>query len=296
MDWDKVRVFRIVAGSGSFTEAGEILNLSQSSVSRQISALEHDLGVTLFHRHARGLILTEQGELFQKTAEEVFQKLNLAQGQLQDTRHLPEGPLVITVSDFVGTTWLAPRLKKFREMYPQIQLTILFDDRVLNIGMREADAAIRLHKPTDPDLIQRKLVTVNFHICGSKEYLEKRGIPKNAEDLKDHSLLGFPKSIVSPLPQPNWLFDVSGVDIEHDSNIMMMNSMYAVHKAAQTGVGLAALPDYLIKSKDDLVAILDDLRQPSVDMYFAYAEERRNSRRINVFRDFLIDTIHETEF
>lgn len=296
MDWDKLRIFRIVAGAGSFTEAGDALNLSQSSVSRQIAALEHHLGATLFHRHARGLILTEQGEILRKTADEMFQNLHVTEGKLQDTSRLPEGPLVITISEFIGSTWLVPRLKKFREQYPQIQLTVLLDDRVLNIGMREADAAIRLHKPRDPELIQRKLTSVNFHICGSKDYFAKHGTPKNAQELKDHSLIGFPENIISPLPQPNWLFDVAGVDIEKDNNIMMMTSMYAVHKAAQAGVGLAVLPDYLIKTKESLVGILDDLRQPSADMYFTYAQERKNARKINVFRDFLIDSIQETEF
>ena len=272
------------------------MSLSQSSVSRQISSLENDLGVTLFHRHARGLILTEQGEILIQTADDVFQKLHLVQGQIQDTRKLPQGPLVITVSDFIGSTWLVPRLKEFRERYPDIQLTILFEDRVLNIGMREADAAIRLHEPKDADLIQRKLSTVHFHICASQDYLKKHGTPQSAEDLKDHYLIGFPENTKTTIPEPNWLFELAGVKVENSNNLLMINSMHAILRTAQRGTGIAVLPDYLIHTKDNLVTILPEYERPSVDMYFAYAQERRNSNRINMFRDFLLDTIDKTQF
>ena len=143
MDWDKLRIFYAVAEAGSFTHAGETLNLSHSAVSRQISTLEESIGVTLFHRHARGLILTEEGELLHKTAGEIFGKLAMIEGQLADSRQLPEGPLRITVAEFIGSTWLAPKLAQLREEHPDIQLTMLLDDRILNLSMREADAAIR---------------------------------------------------------------------------------------------------------------------------------------------------------
>ena len=150
MDWDKLRIFYAVAEAGSFTHAGETLNLSQSAVSRQISTLEESIGVTLFHRHARGLILTEEGELLHKTAGEIFGKLAMIEGQLADSRQLPEGPLRITVAEFIGSTWLAPKLAQLREQHPDILLTMLLDDRILNLSMREADAAIRLYKPEQP--------------------------------------------------------------------------------------------------------------------------------------------------
>ena len=147
MDWDKLRIFHAVADAGSFTHAGEALNLSQSAVSRQISTLEESIGQPLFHRHARGLILTEQGEILHKAARDIFDKLSSIESQLSDSSELPEGPLKITVTDFIGSTWLVPRLKKLRKLYPDLQLTILMHDRFLNLGMREADAAIRFKKP-----------------------------------------------------------------------------------------------------------------------------------------------------
>ena len=296
MDWDKLRIFQAVAKADSFTGAGEILNLSQSAVSRQISTLEESLGVTLFHRHARGLILTEQGEILQKAADDISAKLHLIEGQLEDTRQLPQGPLVVTVSDFVGTTWLAPRLSAFREAYPDIQLTVLFDERTLNLGMREADAAIRLHEPTQSDVISRQLTTINFHICASKTYLEKHGRPKNAAALKKHCLISYPLKSQSPVRQPGWLLNFAGVNPESNNNILLMNSMYAIHKAVETHVGIAVLPDFIIREMDDVEILLPSEQRPAVDMYFAYAEERRNSKRINTFRDFLLKTVDDTPF
>ena len=173
MDWDKLRIFHAVADAGSFTHAGHELGLSQSAVSRQISALEEALNVPLFHRHARGLILTEQGEMLYRTAHEVFTKLTAAQTRLMDSKEKPSGELRITTTVGLGSVWLTPRLREFSEIYPEIAVTLLLDDRELDLSMREADVAIRLRRPTQPDLIQRKLFTVHHHLYASAEYLRR---------------------------------------------------------------------------------------------------------------------------
>ena len=296
MDWDKLRIFHAVAEAGSFTSAGASLNLSQSAVSRQISNLEDSLGITLFHRHARGLVLTEQGEILKSAASDMHAKLSLIEGQLSDTNELAEGPLTITVSDFIGSTWLAPKLRAFHEAYPNIQLTVLFEDRILNLGMREADAALRLRKSKQGDLVQRHMAEIHFHICGSHEYLEKNGTPQTPEDLKKHCLIAFPKDTYAPFANPNWIFEKAGIDTEHDFNVMMMNSMYAIHKAVKTGAGIAVLPDYLIHEAPNLEMILPDMERPVVDMYFTYPEERRHSKRMAAFRDFLLQNIEKSVF
>jgi DNA-binding transcriptional LysR family regulator len=297
MDWDKLRIFHAVAEAGSFTHAGEALNLSQSAVSRQISTLEESLGVSLFHRHARGLLLTEQGELLQKAAKDIFGKLSMIEGQLIDSRQLPEGPLRITTTEFIGSTWLAPRLADLRAVHPDIQLTMLLDDRILNLGMREADAAIRLYKPEQPDLIQRHLATIHFHIYASRAYIEKHGRPKDVKDLRIHTLIGYPEGTPAPFADQNWLLRVAGADPEHSNNLLMMNSLYAIHRAVEGGAGLAALPDYLIaSSRGDLERLLPDVAPAGVDMYFVYPEERRHSQRIAIFRDFLLKHVGNTGF
>lgn len=291
MDWDKLRIFHAVAKAGSFTHAGDTLNLSQSAVSRHISTLEESLGISLFNRHARGLILTEEGEILYATAQDIFAKLSMIEGRLADSKQLPEGPLRITAAKFIGSTWLAPKLGTLHEAHPEIQLTLLLDNRIFNLGMREADAAIRLYKSEQPDLIQRHLTDIRFQICGSKTYLQKYGMPKTPRDLQNHTLIGYPEGVVAPFAEPNWLFSVAGVEIENNSRLIMMNSMYGMYHAVQAGVGLAALPDYLVDGCEALEPVLPDTIRPPVGMYFVYPEERRNSNRIAVFRDFLISQL-----
>ena len=124
MDWDKLRIFHAAAEAGSFTHAGEALSISQSAVSRHISALERDLNVPLFHRHARGLVLTEQGELLYRTAQDVFSKLAAAQILLADSRGKPSGELRVTTTMAFGMAWLTPRLHEFMKLYPDIDTAV----------------------------------------------------------------------------------------------------------------------------------------------------------------------------
>src|SRR6266545_5579295 len=177
MDWDKLKVFHAAAEAGSFTHAGEQLGLSQSAVSRQVSALEQELGVSLFHRHARGLILTEQGELLHHTAHDVFMKLEAARAKLTDSRERPNGELKVTTTPGIGVHWLTPRLGEFLDLYPDIRVTLLTTEEELDLAMREADVAIRLRQPTQPDLIQRKLFSLHFHAWASPEYIKRFGTP-----------------------------------------------------------------------------------------------------------------------
>lgn len=295
MDWDKLRIFHAVAEAGSFTHAGDTLNLSQSAISRQISSLEDSIGVTLFHRHARGLLLTEQGEILHKTAKDIFGKLAMIEGQLSDSRQLAEGPLRVTVANFFGASWLSPLITKFKSKYPDIQLTILLDDRIYNLGMREADAAIRLHKPEQQDLIQRQLTKMHFSVCASDEYIERYGEPKTPKDLKKHNLLGFPENALAPYSDPNWLYRVAGVDTD-SSNITMINSVSSILKAVSSGAGIATLPNYLIEQNQNIQQLLKDVKTPAIDVYFVYPEERRHSKRIAIFRDFILDEISKTSF
>lgn len=296
MDWDKLRIFHAVAEAGSFTRAGEMLNLSQSAVSRQISALEESLDVLLFHRHARGLLLTEQGELLQKTAKEIFGKLAMIEGQILDSKQRPEGTLRITTTEFIGTTWLNPHLSALKDKHPQIQLTLLMDNRIYNLGMREADAAIRLYKPEQQDLIQLKLGTMQFHIYASENYIKKHGAPTSVQDLRQHILIGYPENTTPPYTDPNWLLRLAGVDLLRDNNLLIMNSMVAIYEAVSNNCGLAMLPDYLAQNNTDLRRLLPDEQPQSVDMYFVYPEDRRHSQRITIFRDFLQDLVKQTQF
>lgn len=296
MDWDKLRVFHAVAEAGSFTHAGETLNLSQSAVSRQISALEESLNVPLFHRHARGLILTEQGELLYHTAREVFAKLSMTEAMLSESREHPKGPLKVTTTVAFGSTWLTPRLEEFLKLYPDIQLTLLLDDNELDLGMREADIAIRMSLPRQPDLIQRHLMTIRFHIYAHRSYLERRGTPETPADLGRHDIIAYPAESRSPVPNINWLLEVGDPPPGGHAAAMRVNNVYAIGQAVEGGLGMASLPDYMVQGNPDMVRVLPELNGPKVETYFVYAEELRHSKRISVFRDFLVRKVAETQF
>jgi DNA-binding transcriptional LysR family regulator len=294
MDWDKLRVFHAVAEAGSFTHAGEALNLSQSAVSRQISALEESLSVPLFHRHARGLILTEQGELLYSTAREVFAKLAMTEGLLTESKDRPKGPLKVTTSVAFGSIWLTPRIREFLELYPDIQVAMVVDDSELDLSMREADVAIRMSPPRQPDLVQRHLMTVRVHLYASPEYLKKHGTPRRAEELDQHRLVIYGDEARAPISNINWVLE-SGLKPGHERRpILQVNNTYGLFRAVSSGLGIAALPDYVAVEAPELVRILPELTGPPVEAYFVYPEELRTSKRISVFRDFLLRKVAET--
>ena len=293
MDWDKLRVFHAVAEAGSFTHAGESLNLSQSAVSRQISALEESLSVPLFHRHARGLILTEQGELLFRTAREVFAKLAMAEGLISESKDRPKGPLKITTTVAFGSIWLTPRIREFLDLYPEIQVSLVVDDSELDLSMREADVAIRMTPPRQPDLIQRHLVSVQVHIYASPDYIQKHGQPKRPEDLEEHRIIVYGEDARPPVPGVNWLLEVGNRPGHDRRPILTVNNTYGMLRAIMSGLGVAALPDFVAGEHTGLVRILPEISGPPNEAYFVYPEELRTSKRISVFRDFLLRKVAE---
>lgn len=295
MDWDKLRVFHAVADAGSFTHAGHKLGLSQSAVSRQVSSLEEDLKVALFHRHARGLILTEQGETLRRTAQEVFTKVTETKAQLMDSREKPAGELKITSTVGLGTTWLTPRMAQFAELYPDVNLSILLHDRELDLSMREADIAIRLRRPKQPDLIQRRLFTVHYHIYASPDYLREHGMPTSIEDLDNHHLLTY-GTTPAYLNNINWLQTIGKPAGKKRPARLHINNVYGIRKAVEAGMGIASLPDYIINEHSNLVQIDLSEHAPEFDTYLVYPEELRKSKRIAVFRDFVVARAKEWKF
>ena len=293
MDWDKLRVFHAVAEAGSFTRAGDSLNLSQSAVSRQISGLESSLKVPLFHRHARGLILTEQGEMLYRTAHEILAKVTIAEARLSESTERPQGPLRITTTVAFGSVWLTSRIKDFLVLYPDIDVTLVLADTELDLSMRQADVAIRMMPPRQPDLIQRHLMTMRYHVFAAPEYLKKHGMPKTPEDLDNHRIVVFGDDVRPPVPNLNWLLEAGTKPSRKRQAALKVNSTYAIFRAVQSGLGLGALPDYMSRESGNLVEVLPELRGPTVDTFFVYAEELRHSKRIGVFRDYLVRRIAE---
>jgi DNA-binding transcriptional LysR family regulator len=296
MDWDKLKVFHAAAEAGSFTHAGEQLGLSQSAVSRQVSALEQELSAPLFHRHARGLILTEQGELLYRTAHDVFMKLEAARTKLTDSREKPHGELKIQTTMGLGVAWLTPRLGEFLDLYPDIRITLITTEQELDLAMREADVAVRLRPPTQPDLIQRKLFSMHFHAYASPEYLKRFGTPQTHEELDEHRLLVLGTTAPTHLQSSNWLISAGRNGKGPRTPWLVINNVLGVLRGCQRGYGVAMLPDYLVEDHGGLVQLFGDMDGFAFDAYFVYPEELKSVARIQVFRDFLVAKAQQWEF
>ena len=288
MDWDKLRIFHAAAQAGSFTHAGEALSMSQSAVSRQVSALEQDLGVPLFHRHARGLILTEQGEELHRTAGDVLRKLESVQSRLTESAEKPTGTLRITTTVGFGSTWLTQRLHEFVDLFPTIHLQLILDDDELDLAMRQADVAIRFRQPLQPDLIQRRLFTVHMNLYAAPGYLKRFGVPKTIEDLESHRIVTFGAPVPSHLKDLNWLETAGRSPDSPRESALRINNLFAIKNAIRNGTGIAVLPNYMVEPDAGFVRLLPEEEVPSFLTYFVYPAELKNSARVHVFRDFLL--------
>jgi DNA-binding transcriptional LysR family regulator len=296
MDWDKLKIFHAVAEAGSFTKATINLNLSQSAISRQIQSLEHNLKVQLFERHARGLTLTENGGYLFKTAHDVISKLKEVETTLGDQKNKPSGKLSVTTVVSFGTTWLTPRIQEFMELNPEMEIELIFDDKELDLSLRQADIGIWMRKPKQLNYIQKKIMDINYHIYGSAKYLEKNGYPKSITDLNNHKFISYGKGTPSPVFNPDWALKLGTKDQKKRKPIMKVNSVYGLVLAVQSGVGLAALPDYMTLSVPNIIKILPHIEGPRTEAHFVYPQSLRNVARIQAFRNFLYSKISEWKF
>ena len=290
MDWDKLRIFHAVADAGSLTHAGETLHLSQSAVSRQIRALEESLNATLFHRHARGLIPTEQGELLFDATRAMNKRLDAAAARIRDSAEEVFGESRITTTIGFGSLWLAPRLAGLYRQYPDLMIDLMLEERVLDLPMREADVAIRMKEPSQADLIRKKLMTVQMRLYATQDYLDRVGTPTSLEDLAPHRLISQAASstqVAAGAGLVNML-------LTHPvGSRLTVNNYFGVLQGVLNGLGIGVLPNYVAQGEPQLVRVLPDIESVEVPVYLAYPEELRHSKRIGAFRDFVVEEIQK---
>ncbi|MBF9050306.1 LysR family transcriptional regulator [Roseobacter sp. HKCCD9010] len=288
MDWDKLRIFHAVADAGSLTHAGDSLHLSQSAVSRQIRALEESLNTTLFHRHARGLILTEQGELLFDATRSMSKRLDAAAARIRDSEEEVFGELRVTTTIGFGSLWLAPRLPQLYDKYPHLKIDLMLEERLLDLPMREADVAIRMKEPSQADLIRRRLMTINMRLFASPRYLEAHGTPVSLDDMRDHRLIS--QNVQSAQVSAGAVL-VREVMSHEIGSFLTVNNYFGVLQGVIHDLGIGVLPDYLAEDFPELVHVLPEVESNEVPVFLAYPEELRHSKRIEVFRDFVSDEV-----
>jgi DNA-binding transcriptional LysR family regulator len=298
MDWDKLRIFHAVASAGSFTHAGQMLTLSQSAVSRQISALEEEITTPLFQRHARGLTLTDEGELLYGAVSDVLARLAEVEEALKNVQEAPRGTLKITSSHGIGTYWLLPRLNEFLKECPEVEVHLVMEDRELDLAQREADLAIRMRAPVQADLIQRKLFSVHYHIYATKGYLDGHGTPQTIEDICNHTIIVYGETAPPEIRDINWLLDIVKRVLRTGSTgrVLRINNVTGILQATEAGIGLAAVPDYVAAERPHLVRVLADIPGPTFEAHLVYADALRQSKRVAAFRDFLVRAAREWKY
>ncbi len=288
MDWDKLRIFHAVADAGSLTHAGDSLGLSQSAVSRQIRGLEESLGVTLFHRHARGLILTEQGELLFDATRAMTKRLDAATARIRDSEEEVFGDLRVTTTTGFGTLWLAPRLPTLYARHPDLKIDLMLEERVLDLPMREADVAIRMKEPSQADLIRKRLMSVRMRLFASPEYLRANGTPQGIEEMVNFRLISQGISAAQVSAGAALMRELLTQPIR---STFTVNNYFGVLQAVLADLGIGLLPDYLTEDFPSLVRVLPEVESAEVPVFLAYPEELRHSKRIAAFRDFVLEEV-----
>lgn len=288
MDWDKLRIFHAVADKGSLTHAGEVLHLSQSAVSRQIRALEESLHVTLFHRHARGLILTEQGELLFDATQQMVKRLEATAARIRDSEDEVFGELRVTTTTGFGTLWLAPRLANLYKNYPGLKIDLMLEERVLDLPMREADVAIRMKEPSQADLIRKRLMNIRMRLYASPEYLAQSGMPTVLSELSNHRLICQQAGAAQVSAGAILVQDLMSHEI---ASTLHVNNYFGVLQAVLNHLGIGVLPDYITEDFPHLVRVLPEVESAEVPVFLAYPEELRHSKRVAAFREFVSEEI-----
>ncbi len=298
MDWDKLRIFHAVASAGSFTHAGQSLGLSQSAVSRQISALEEEISTPLFQRHARGLTLTDEGELLFTAVTDVLGRLASAEEALKNVHESPRGALKITASHGIGAYWLLPRLGAFLAQYPEVEVHLVMDDKELDLAQREADLAIRMRAPVQADLIQRKLFTVHYHMYAAKTYLKDNPAPRTMEEIADHTIIVYGETAVPEIRDINWLLEAFKKNAKPGGKgrIIRINNITGILQATEAGLGIGVVPDYVAAQHPELERVLPDVAAPGFDVHLVYADALRQSKRVAAFRDFTVKSSKDWQY
>lgn len=293
MDWDRLRIFHSVANAGSFTKASQTLNVSQSAISRQVNLLEEELGIPLFHRIARGLSLTHAGQDLYETAQNVFAKLETAKAEIGDLKRYPRGYLRVATPLTFGSLWLSPYLQEFLDKYPHVRMTLLLKDEEVSLHMREADISISTFPVQSPDLITCEPVLFRVRAYASRSYLKTYGTPETAQDLDHHHLIVFGKEIPFVYTELDFLLTAGTPKPRIPYSVM--NSGQAIFETVRSGLGIAALYEYIVKDDPEIVEVLPYLPPVYVPHYISYPVHLAGLKRIHVFVNHFLQKMRDSQ-
>lgn len=286
MNWDDLKVFIFVATSTNVTEAGRLLNLSASTVSRKIAAFEDSLGRVLFLKNTNGYFLTEAGSALLPLALETQERFKLMQRQMSQPSERMAGPVRIDCPELMGTHLIIPELANFRERYPEISFDFINTAVSSKLTQSHSDIIIRLRRPEHGNFTMRRVGTLMQGLFCSEHYAATHTLPATVADLKDQPLIGWTEEM-SYMPLAQWLNEVSG----EQKPWMRASNLTAQLKAVEAHLGIAALPTY-VAHRSGLHQVLADNPLHRSDIWLLRNQATQGMGRVDQVMHYLTELFH----
>jgi LysR family transcriptional regulator for bpeEF and oprC len=287
-----MRVFNRVADRGSFAQAADELDISRAAASAHVAALEKHLGVRLLNRTTRRVSLTAEGAEFLRRSRRILDELRAAEETLREARTKPQGRLRVDVPVAFGRYLLLPALPEFSKRYPDIELDLRLNDRVVDLVAEQVDVALRVGPLRQSGLVARRIGQTSMVTCASPSYLEAQGEPVTPDDLRQHRLLGLSSQTGAP---PEWEFPAPYTPRRLKLNFAMtFNAAEAPVIAAASGLGIAHTADLLVAeyvARGELSLILREYITPGPPMSLVYPSAGHQAAKVRVFSDFTADIL-----
>lgn len=285
MDWDDIRVFLAIARSGQILGAARRLGLNHATVARRLTALEEALKTPLVERGTTGCSLTVAGERFLQSAERMEAEFQAARSELTDTEIDVSGTVRIGAPDGFGVAFLAPRLGELTARHPGLTIQLVPVPRSFSLSRREADIAVTIDRPDTGRLVAAKLVDYALGLYASRAYVERRGIPGQTSELRDHDLVGYVEDLLYS-PSLNY-----GAEIVRDwSARFEIASALGQTEAVRSGAGIGILHAFIARKDPSLVPVLPQVRLTRA-YWMVTHESSRPLRHVAAVQDFLRDLV-----
>ena len=283
-DWSLVRSFLAVLEKGSLLAASRDLQLSQPTIGRHVAELESQLGLVLFDRNGRGLLPTEAAYHLAESARIMQSGADQLARNVMGADLGASGTVRITASQPVSCYVLPPLLAQMRLSLPDVQVELVASNEVSNLLRREADIAVRMVQPQQASIIARRVGKVTLRACAHQDYLRRRGVPRQPNDLLAHDLIGGDRNDDTLKG-----FAAQGLVVGREQFAFRADDLIVVWQAVRAGLGVGFVSEHLIRSDPAVIPVLPKLKIQPLPVWLAVHKEIRTSKRIRAVYDFLAD-------
>jgi len=283
LDWGLIRSFLAVSQTGSLSAAARALGVSQPTLSREIQALESSTGLSLFKRTTQGLSLTEHGRALVETAGHMSDAADRFIRQASGMSVELEGDVRISVNEIVGIYLLPPAIAAFREQHPGVQVEIVITNRASSLSKRDADIALRMFRPSQPDLVARRLPDMEVGFYAHKDYIAKHGEPTNMDEFFQHSILGFDEGM-------DFINGgrAMGIEFKKQDFALRTDHLLAQLGLLRAGAGIGGTHVEIARHFPELKRVLEFIPLPKMEFWCVCHADVQFNSRIREMMHFLV--------